>query len=101
VQRDNVTNGTFAFTTTIAGDYIVCFHNLGNPTTHPQSRRVTIDLKHGVDAQDYSKVMRAEHLTPLQVILRPTSHQRRLPKLWARCEPGGSKHNIQHNQQRI
>jgi hypothetical protein len=28
-SKDDISKGTFAFTTTIAGDYIVCFHNKG------------------------------------------------------------------------
>ena len=43
----------------------MCFHNMG--ATDDKPTRITLSLKHGVDAQDYSKLMKAEHLTPLQV----------------------------------
>jgi len=60
---------TFAFTTSVAGDYIVCFHNKGIAEFMTQ-RRVTFRMVHGIDARDYSQVMQTEHLTKLQVALR-------------------------------
>ena len=60
---------TFAFTTSVAGDYIVCFHNKGIAEFMTQ-RRVTFTMVHGIDARDYSQVMQTEHLTKLQVALR-------------------------------
>lgn len=59
----------FAFTTSVAGDYIVCFHNKGIAEFMTQ-RRVTFSMVHGIDARDYSQVMQTEHLTKLQVALR-------------------------------
>jgi hypothetical protein len=47
--------GAFAFTTSVAGDYIVCFHNKGL-TEFMTQRRVHFTLKHGIDARDYSQV---------------------------------------------
>ena len=68
VQRDNITSGTFAFSTNVAGDYIVCFHNMGS-TDADTKKTISLDLKHGVAAQDYSKLMKAEHLSPIEVKL--------------------------------
>lgn len=52
---EDAKEGKFAFTTSLQGDYIVCFHNKGLPELKTV-RRVKLDMKHGIDAQDYSKV---------------------------------------------
>eukprot|EP00960_Hanusia_phi_P053748 762440-Hanusia_phi.AAC.2 len=64
--KDNISFGKFAFTTASTGDYIVCFHNKGGLEFMTQ-RRVTLVLKHGIDARDYSQVMKEEHLSGVQV----------------------------------
>eukprot|EP00286_Rhodomonas_abbreviata_P030032 CAMPEP_0181300348 /NCGR_PEP_ID=MMETSP1101-20121128/6840_1 /TAXON_ID=46948 /ORGANISM="Rhodomonas abbreviata, Strain Caron Lab Isolate" /LENGTH=215 /DNA_ID=CAMNT_0023405575 /DNA_START=24 /DNA_END=671 /DNA_ORIENTATION=- len=68
-NKADASDGKFAFTTSIQGDYIVCFHNKGIPEFNTQ-RRIKLDMKHGIDAQDYSKVIKAEHLSDVQAQLR-------------------------------
>uniref|UniRef100_A0A7S0XYL8 GOLD domain-containing protein n=2 Tax=Hemiselmis andersenii TaxID=464988 RepID=A0A7S0XYL8_HEMAN len=64
-SKEDISKGSFAFTTTIAGDYILCFHNKGLTSVQDQ-RHVKFTMKHGIDAKDYSKVMNSDHLSPLQ-----------------------------------
>ncbi|KAJ1481060.1 hypothetical protein T484DRAFT_1808817, partial [Baffinella frigidus] len=52
--QDDVSTGRFAFTSSVAGDYIVCFHNKGLSEFQTQ-RRAMLDLKHGIDAKDYTQ----------------------------------------------
>ncbi|EKX47242.1 hypothetical protein GUITHDRAFT_152203, partial [Guillardia theta CCMP2712] len=67
--KDDISQGKFAFTTATTGDYIVCFHNKGGLEFMTQ-RRVSLVLKHGIDARDYSQVMKEEHLSGVQGALR-------------------------------
>jgi len=72
--QDDVSTGRFAFTSSVAGDYIVCFHNKGLSEFQTQ-RRAMLDLKHGIDAKDYTQVMKSEHLTEVQFLLEQMQHR--------------------------
>lgn len=50
----STTQQSFAFTTSLPGDYIVCFHNQGIAEFMTQ-RRVHFSMVHGIDARDYSQ----------------------------------------------
>jgi hypothetical protein len=73
-SQDDIEKGRFAFTSTVAGDYIVCFHNKGLSEFQTQ-RRATLDLKHGIDAKDYTNVMKSDHLTEVQWLLEQLQHR--------------------------
>ncbi len=56
-------SGRFSFVTSAkGGDYIFCFQNMHNTQLH----RMSITLKHGVDATDYHELMKSKHLTELE-----------------------------------
>ena len=52
----STTQQSFAFTTSLPGDYIVCFHNQGIAEFMTQ-RRVHFSMVHGIDARDYSQAL--------------------------------------------
>ena len=53
------------FTATEEGYYTCCFYNNNDKTM-----RVMMDLKHGVEAKDYSDLAKKEHLAPVEQELR-------------------------------
>ncbi|KAL2511841.1 Transmembrane emp24 domain-containing protein p24 delta 3 [Abeliophyllum distichum] len=68
-HNENVTNGQFAFTTSEAGNYVVCFwvdsHNPGGGEIS-----VNIDWKTGVAAKDWESVARKEKIEGVELELR-------------------------------
>jgi p24 family protein delta-1 len=65
--------GTFALTTSVAGEYAFCFLDMprqGQAFAPGTKRRVTFEYRTGVAARDYSEVAKREHLEPLAVELR-------------------------------
>lgn len=56
----------FSFTAGASGIYTVCFVNSHSDKT----ARVLLELKHGVEAKDYSEVAKREHLMPVEKELR-------------------------------
>jgi len=59
--------GKFAHTATVDGEYRACFSNEG--AGHPQ-KIVTFDFHTGADAKDYSSVAKQGQLKPLEVELK-------------------------------
>ncbi len=56
-------SGRFSFVTSSkGGDYIFCFQNLHSTELH----RMSMTLKHGVDATDYHDLMKSKHFTELE-----------------------------------
>eukprot|EP00162_Nutomonas_longa_P009958 comp19607_c0_seq1/m.37500 comp19607_c0_seq1/g.37500 ORF comp19607_c0_seq1/g.37500 comp19607_c0_seq1/m.37500 type:complete len:220 (-) comp19607_c0_seq1:52-711(-) len=78
--RQNVQESTrFTFKSERTGDYEVCFEN--KPAENASRYRdyvssmkvkVSIHMKVGVEAKDYSNIAKKEHLKPLEVELRKT-----------------------------
>merc|ERR1712137_98687 len=64
-----VDDGSFAFTTSAPGIYSICFETRSTATVQ-QPIRVTLDVKVGVDAEDYDAIAVAEQLNPIEVELR-------------------------------
>eukprot|EP00294_Goniomonas_avonlea_P009522 CAMPEP_0114561574 /NCGR_PEP_ID=MMETSP0114-20121206/12076_1 /TAXON_ID=31324 /ORGANISM="Goniomonas sp, Strain m" /LENGTH=211 /DNA_ID=CAMNT_0001747217 /DNA_START=10 /DNA_END=645 /DNA_ORIENTATION=+ len=65
--------GKFSFTSKNFGLYVICMKNTlseGVTTTEPWTKRMGLDLKHGVDANDYTTIANTEHLSSLEVQLR-------------------------------
>uniref|UniRef100_A0AAV1V5K6 GOLD domain-containing protein n=1 Tax=Peronospora matthiolae TaxID=2874970 RepID=A0AAV1V5K6_9STRA len=56
----------FSFTAGASGNYAVCFGNYQSD----KAVRVLLELKHGVEAKDYSEVAKREHLMPVEKELR-------------------------------
>jgi len=57
------TSGRFAFTSgSKGGDYVFCFQNLHGSQMH----RMSMTLKHGIDATDYDQLMKGKHFTELE-----------------------------------
>ncbi|CAI5736093.1 unnamed protein product [Hyaloperonospora brassicae] len=56
----------FSFTAGASGVYTVCFAN----SHRDKAARVLLELKHGVEAKDYSEVAKREHLMPVEKELR-------------------------------
>ncbi|KAJ4842130.1 hypothetical protein Tsubulata_048394 [Turnera subulata] len=68
-QKENVTYGQFAFTTTEAGNYLACFWVDGG---HQGSGDVSvnIDWKTGIQAKDWDSVARKEKIEGVELELR-------------------------------
>lgn len=65
-QKDDIRgDGKFSFTTTVEGVHSVCFNNEG-----VEVERVSLDFRSGVDARDYTAMVKEEHLKPLDLELR-------------------------------
>ncbi|GAA0149505.1 vesicle coat protein [Lithospermum erythrorhizon] len=67
-QKDNVTHGQFAFTTTEAGNYLACFSTNENHGAGDLS--VNIDWKNGIAAKDWESVAKKENIEGLELELR-------------------------------
>lgn len=61
-QKEDAARGKFAFTGKDSGTHKFCFTNGGQV-----GRRLSLDLKVGLEAKDYGEVARKEHLQPLEV----------------------------------
>mmetsp|Transcript_73359 Transcript_73359/g.153124 ORF Transcript_73359/g.153124 Transcript_73359/m.153124 type:complete len:218 (-) Transcript_73359:97-750(-) len=70
-ERKNIYEGRFALTTEVEGDYTVCFQNMG-PSRYRIPRRITLVLKTGFEAQDYSDALNVEDLSAVDRNLRKT-----------------------------
>ena len=56
-------SGRFSFVSSSkGGDYIFCFQNLHNAQLH----RMSMTLRHGVEANDYAQLMKSKHFTELE-----------------------------------
>jgi hypothetical protein len=56
-------SGRFSFVSSSkGGDYVFCFQNLHSSSVH----RMSMTLKHGVDATDYDRLMKSNHLTAVE-----------------------------------
>jgi hypothetical protein len=56
-------SGRFSFVSSSkGGDYVFCFQNLHSSSVH----RMSMTLKHGVDATDYDQLMKTNHLTTVE-----------------------------------
>jgi len=74
--RSNAAKGKFAITSTIEGEYKVCFKNrLVGSISYQEgmSRAVTVDLRSGVEANDYDAIAKKEHLNPIDLQVRKMS----------------------------
>ncbi|CAI9103874.1 OLC1v1002454C3 [Oldenlandia corymbosa var. corymbosa] len=60
-QKENVTHGQFAFTTTEAGNYLACFW-LDSHNTVTGDVSINIDWKTGIAAKDWDSVARKEKI---------------------------------------
>eukprot|EP00620_Florenciella_sp_RCC1587_P017950 CAMPEP_0182568708 /NCGR_PEP_ID=MMETSP1324-20130603/9560_1 /TAXON_ID=236786 /ORGANISM="Florenciella sp., Strain RCC1587" /LENGTH=253 /DNA_ID=CAMNT_0024782881 /DNA_START=52 /DNA_END=811 /DNA_ORIENTATION=- len=56
---------TFSFTSHTVGHHEICFKNLANV-----ARRVHLEVQTDLSVKDYSEVVRAEHLRPLELLFR-------------------------------
>ena len=74
IWTDNAaTKGNLALTTLMGGHYTICFLDIRTGTAQHDSeskRRVTFDLRTGLDAKDYGDIAKKEHLEPLQLEFR-------------------------------
>ncbi|KAI3448321.1 hypothetical protein Pfo_004986 [Paulownia fortunei] len=68
-QKENVTHGQFAFTTTEAGNYLACFwvdgHNSGGGDLS-----INVEWKTGIAAKDWESVARKEKIEGVELELR-------------------------------
>jgi hypothetical protein len=56
-------SGRFSFVSSSkGGDYVFCFQNLHSTQLH----RMSMTLKHGVEATDYDQLMKGKHFTELE-----------------------------------
>lgn len=63
--------GSFAFTTDVMGSYNFCFQQISQATQgYVNPELVTLDLKVGVEAEDWDAIATKEHLSPLELELR-------------------------------
>lgn len=70
-ERFNDLKGKFAFTTDEYDIFEICISNHGPVGAgHAQSREVSLNMKHGVEAKNYEDIAKAEKLKPLEVELR-------------------------------
>ncbi|KAF6147711.1 hypothetical protein GIB67_003042 [Kingdonia uniflora] len=67
-QIENVTHGTFAFTTSEAGNYLACFWLSGHHGEIVAS--VNLDWKTGIAAKDWESVARKEKIEGVELELR-------------------------------
>ncbi|ERN07584.1 transmembrane emp24 domain-containing protein p24delta3 [Amborella trichopoda] len=67
-NKDNVTYGQFAFTTSEAGNYLACFWVQSNP--HGGGATVNLDWKIGIAAKDWESVARKEKIDGVELELR-------------------------------
>eukprot|EP01097_Dermamoeba_algensis_P000540 TRINITY_DN1186_c0_g1_i1.p1 TRINITY_DN1186_c0_g1~~TRINITY_DN1186_c0_g1_i1.p1 ORF type:complete len:230 (+),score=61.36 TRINITY_DN1186_c0_g1_i1:102-791(+) len=72
-EEDETLSETFAFTVAHEGKYSFCFTDhmvQGYEASDINTRRVNFELRSGLQAMDYNKVAKKEHLNPLGVELR-------------------------------
>ncbi|XP_073339939.1 transmembrane emp24 domain-containing protein 10-like [Pagrus major] len=73
--KENVTRGKFSFTTENHDQFEICFHStvpMGGGRV--PDRLVTLNMKHGVEAENYEEIAGVEKMTPLEAKLRILEH---------------------------
>ena len=58
-QKENVTHGQFAFTTSESGTYVACFWM---ESKHERSATISLEWKTGISAKDWDTVARKEKI---------------------------------------
>jgi len=73
--KDGLMEGRYAFTSTIGGEYEVCFQTNEIRWFGSSQTKLTIDLESGANAVDYEEIAQLEHLTALQMEVRKLNDQ--------------------------
>jgi len=71
LEHDTIEKGQFGFTSSISGEHQICFI-AGTSTVYGQLKtyRVQLALDYGEQAQDYTQIAKAEHLSAIEVEVR-------------------------------
>jgi len=63
-------SGRFAVTSTFEGEYAICFVSNITSRRGPWAWKLSVDLHHGAQAQDYEALAKKEHMDNLQLKVR-------------------------------
>lgn len=70
-KQENISKGTFAFSTEDYDFFEACFISRPNPAIeNPSVREVYLDIKHGAEAKNFNLLAKAEKLQPVESELK-------------------------------
>jgi len=73
--KDGMAEGRYAFTSTLGGEYQLCFQINVSRWFGSLKTKLTLDIESGASAVDYEEIARLEHLTELQIEVRKLNDQ--------------------------